>query len=698
LLAGAPQYDNAGADRGAVYWFNVTNPASPQQLSRTLIPGTDASDFCGISVKLHQGFGIVGCPGMNANVGRVVVLDARAGVAGATVSKTLSATGVSSFGIDVDASDGLIAATDLGGTIALFDLSGSSTTSLREFPVPGFVQASSLALSGNTLLLGNQSDAAQGSAAGAGIVLRNLTRPLPLQKVTAKGDFAPGAPETGFASFSDVRLSDDGSLAIAGGLSGPGSGGGKDTGVWETLGGSSLTLASKSRNVVGGSTLSAVGAPLMKASFTLAVPATTIPGTVIYRAKLDGTKPALLRDNGTSVAVAFAAGQAVDGSELLSLGAAAVPTLDNSLAFAGKFKLSGATTAANDSALIWHRFSHPSVPPIASATETIREGDASGFSAEPGEASPPTIGEIALPMALTGTRLFSIHQLTGPADKNQGLIGRSSISGALEALFRKGVSHPPNATGAAQASLLFGSFLGVSSDPLNRFMFRAQLTGDGVTAANNEGLWGASGGSVKQIIRKGDLLPGSATASISGFKAFWVANGQFMVWVTLKGTGVTAANDQAVVLFQTSAPVADVPVVLLREGDFAPGLSPAKIGTIQQIEVDGMQGQYLILAGLTGAPGKDLALFRGHSKAPLGSASEQPIRLPYPILRKGIWFDDQPSKLKSFSLPTNTRGTSGAGNIGLGTVLQATAPSTSSRIVSLLTFENGVTQAGAGAP
>jgi hypothetical protein len=436
----------------------------------------------------------------------------------------------------------------------------------------------------------------------------------------------------------------------------------------------------------------------MKSSFTLAVPATTIPGTVIYRAKLDGTKPAFLRSDGTSVAVAFAAGQTVGGRELLSLGAAAVPTLDNSFAFACKFKLGGATTEANDSALVWHRFAHASVPPIASETGTIREGDASGFVAAPGEPVPPTIGEITLPMALTGTSLYSIHQLTGPADKNQGLISRATISGALNPFYRKGVSHPPNSAGAAQGTLLFGSFLGVSSDPINRLLFRAQLTGDGVTLANNEGLWGASGGPVKQIIRKGDPLPGSASATIGEFKAFWVANGQFIVWVKLKGPGITPANDLALVLFQTAAPVADVPIVLLREGDFAPGLSPAKIGTIQQVEVDGMQGQYLILASLTGAPGKDLALFRGHSKAPLASAADQPIRLPYPILRKGIWFDDQPSKLKSFSLPANTRGTSGAGNIGLGSVLQATSPSASGRMVSLLTFDNGVIQVGAGAP
>lgn len=700
MVVGAPLLDDGGADRGGVYWYNILNPVLPVQVARTLIPGTDASDLCGAVVRLHQSFAVVGCPGMAAGDGRIVVLDPRGNLQAPVVSKTLQVSSALSFGNSMDVSDGLIIGADLDSTVGLFDLSSSSSAPIRELRTPGFKQVNSLALQGNTLLLGMEGDDTQGNFAGAGVVLRQVTRPLPLRKVTAKRDYAPGVVEAQFNTFRDVRMNANGQIAIAGGLTGAGSGGGKDVGIWDTLGGAPLNLAGKSRLTLDGATVSSLEAPLLKASETLAVPATTIPASLIFRARINGAQSALYRDDGTTVKRAFSAGDLLDGSPLLSLGQVSAPMVDNSLAFQCKFKTGGATAAGNDSAVVWHRFQHNSAPPINSETSLLREGAASGFSTAPGELVAPVLGEMGSAFALTGNRFLCVAQLTGDAARNQGLIARDTLSGALNPGFRKGVNEVPDNLANPISGVTFSAFLGIASDTSNRLLFRARVQGSNVTKTTNEGLFGSfNPGQVGQVLRTGQPFPGSTGVTISGIKAFWPSAEQQVAWVTLKGSQVNASNDQALILFQIGAPVDKAPLVLMREGDAAPGLTPARVGSLLQVDVEPTHGQYLILASLSGVPAsKNLALFRGHSKAPLASIQDQPIRLPYPILRKGILFDDQPGKLQSFSLPANNRSLSGAGNIGLGTVLQASSATGSTRLVSTLVFDNGVTQVGAGAP
>ncbi len=698
MLVGAPFLDDGGADRGAVYWYSVATPSSPVQLSRTLIPGSGAGAYCGISVKLHQNLGIVACAGMAVNEGQITVLDPRANVTAPVVLKTLSSSGSSFLGVSLDVADGLIVAGGLDYDVALFDISGSSSTPLRVIKTPGFLQCSSVALHDSTLLIGTEGDSTQGNFAGAGHLLRHVTRSSPLKKVAGKGEFAPGVVEASFAAFTDCRVNGNGHLAISGKLAGPGSGGGKDLGIWETLGGSPLTLGGKSRLIADGATINTLSNPLIKASETLLVPATTIPATTLFRATINSpAKPALFRDDGTEVKLVFAGGSIISGAEILRFGQVSVPAVDNSVAFQSKFKLGSGTTANDDSALVWHRFQHNSAPPINSETGIIREGAASGFAAASGETSAPLIGEVSQQAALTGTGLFSIQQLTGPADKNQGLISRSTVSGALQPGFRKGVSTPPDFTGMPLFGTLFRSFLGISSDTDNRILFRATLSG--LPSANNEGLWGMKNpAQIIQLFSKGSPLTG-LEALVAGFRAYWASANQHLALLTLKGPSVNASNDQALVLMQIGGPTDGTPLVLMREGDPAPGLHPARIGVIQQVDVEPASGQYLILATLTNCPpGRNLALFRGHSKAPLSAANQRLMRLPYPILRKGTLFAGQTSRLKSFNLPANTRSPSGAGNIGLGSAIQGSSNTASTALTSILVFENGSTQVAAGTP
>ena len=189
-----------------------------------------------------------------------------------------------------------------------------------------------------------------------------------------------------------------------------------------------------------------------------------------------------------------------------------------------------------------------------------------------------------------------------------------------------------------------------------------------------------------------------AGVKIARFLAFWQTNGQQIVLVQLTGAGVTTANDQALIVFQSSAAL-NQPLVLLREGDIAPGCPGATIGVINRVDVSSYWGQYAVLATLNGAAkGTELALFRGASSKVV-TASTQVLRRPVLVLRKGFLFDNQPSKVKSITLPANLLPASGAGTTGLGSAIQETSGITQAgKIALVIDFENGVRQIMNGIP
>ena len=89
-----------------------------------------------------------------------------------------------------------------------------------------------------------------------------------------------------------------------------------------------------------------------------------------------------------------------------------------------------------------------------------------------------------------------------------------------------------------------------------------------------------------------------------------------------------------------------------------------------------------MLATLTGAaPGTDQALFVGNVGR--GNTTDGfALRRPYLRLRKGQLFDNQPSKIKSISLPTTNMAASGAGSMGRGRAISG------STIVFTVEFDN----------
>jgi hypothetical protein len=183
------------------------------------------------------------------------------------------------------------------------------------------------------------------------------------------------------------------------------------------------------------------------------------------------------------------------------------------------------------------------------------------------------------------------------------------------------------ASGAVPATASFSSFTGLTH--LSTFpLYRAKLKG--AAASANEGIWR---GSNLLVLKGADLASaGLPDVRIGSIVRFWPAgNGQMVVQVTLTGSGVTAANQSALLLRQNDSSY----LVLLRSGDRAPGAGPATVLAIQAVDVNPVSGHYAVLGSLSGAQSSsNQALWAGQTA--LGdNGVNQFRRLPSLRLRKG---------------------------------------------------------------
>ena len=136
--------------------------------------------------------------------------------------------------------------------------------------------------------------------------------------------------------------------------------------------------------------------------------------------------------------------------------------------------------------------------------------------------------------------------------------------GALTIAVRKGDTMLPGPVKAAA----FGSNL-MTGD---RILYNLQLSGAGVTAANDESIWLYTPGSGNALLlREGNPAPGTGGAVFSGSLQMSsnavTGNGRFEFLTGLAGAGVTTANDQALYIADTTGAA----TLLAREGAAAPG-------------------------------------------------------------------------------------------------------------------------------
>ena len=305
-----------------------------------------------------------------------------------------------------------------------------------------------------------------------------------------------------------------------------------------------------------------------------------------------------------------------------------------------------------------------------------------------------TLGQFAPRLCYVNSNHYYSAALTGSGvstGNNAVVLGRTA-AGVQSVVARKGDT-AVDPFGVATAGITYSSFIGEASNSLETALYRATVTGApgaGVTIANNEGIWAYDPAFAirRLMVQKGSIVAELFINKIARIISFWgTANlasvEQAIVLVQLSGSGINASNDQVLLLVQSDN---DSVRILVREGDPAQGCPGAKIGVISRVESDPISHGYAVLATLTGAaPGTDQALFVGNVSR--GDTSHGfALRRPYLRLRKGQLFDNQPSKIKSISLPTTNMAASGAGSMGRGRAISG------STIVFTVEFDNGVRQ------
>jgi hypothetical protein len=180
--------------------------------------------------------------------------------------------------------------------------------------------------------------------------------------------------------------------------------------------------------------------------------------------------------------------------------------------------------------------------------------------------------------------------------------------GALTIAVRKGDTMLPGPVKAA-------AFSGNNLMTNDRILYNLQLSGTGVTTANDESLWLYTPGSGNALLlREGNPAPGTNGAVFRG--AFGMSsngvtgNGRLEFLTSLAGGDVTAANDQALYIADTTG----ASTLLAREGAPAPGTNATFKGFNQFFSYVNEAGVGVFQATLTGGtvdPANDNGIWAG---------------------------------------------------------------------------------------
>ena len=693
----------ASGGKGAGYLFNIE---TLQQVGVFQPSSLVAGDGAGYFVAMSRGRLFLGA-NSRASARGSVFCALRYNTTSFTEITASDGVAGDNFGVVVAADAGMLLVGAYGvasqtGAAYLYDVGapGTGATQVRkiqpEDAVTNQLFGVSVALCGNTALIGADNDSTQASGSGSAYLMRPLLVPCSaLTKVVARGESAPGAPDTFFNILGDAFVNYVPRVAFSSTLSGLGSNANTDTGVWTTnVSPNTLHMVYKSRNVLPtGEVIQSVSPPLINEDLHVLFPMTLKVGTGITpvtaatsrRLFSQGTTgtPAQYLSNGSTVTGAPAS---YTGAKLLAFGETVQGDsfISDYWATAVKLTLSAAlaTTATNDSGVLV--FSGTTAEGFREGSDTIPGG---------GVFYGQFTGRVGL---LYNQYVFS-SATTGPVGNNQIVVQKPVASGSPVIVMQKGDTAPESI-----GSPVISSFLGEATDGLNVALVRATLTGGtGVTTANNEGIWSrTTAGTKHQVLRKGDTV-GLTGLHVGKILSAWGANffsGQQLVLAQMAGVGVTAANDLALILVQEgSTAAAPNYFILMREGDPAQGCGTGTIGTISRVIVDSYVGSYMVLVTLAGAPlGTEQALYTGrlvtNSSVLIGDATTTSIlRRPFLFLRKGWMYDDQPGRVKSISIPASNVTPSGMGGTG-----RANAMSWTSTLAVTVTFDNGITQVMTG--
>lgn len=507
--------------------------------------------------------------------------------------------------------------------------------------------------SSSTGINGNPSPATPLNDSGAGYV---FSGDWPFYTSLAKGmQSAPGAGDLAFSRPSSAAVSDAATVLYGFSLTGAGASSGRGSAMFSTLAGAGLTdlLVQAGDDLAGFGDGFSVGSRVV--SLSEPIVHQNVQGG-IFQAVVSG--PGITSSNNRAILKD-------DGSYLRLLRRTGRPIAELGNASAGSF-VGVLQSLDSDLITVSHKLLTSSVTPVVSATNDsgILPLNASGGVVA---AVPPREGDAAYggggnfgqfsglaSAALGGVIRFTAALLpTGGAAAKQAVFSTNSAATTTSRV----VLQDENAWEAAPAK--FGVFPAVGEAGTGT-VFRATLTG--VASSINEGVWNSNGS--KKLLQKGVAKDGF---TVTRFIRVWpVGNDQAVFHVMLGGTGVTTTNNVAILLLQANGTI----LPLLRTNDVAPGvgLTAAKVASILSVDVNPVNGHYVILGSLRGvSSATNQALWAGQTT--LGNDTTNRVqRLPSLRLRKGdLYRTSRTPKdlIRSITLRTAPE-SSGIGARGLG--------------------------------
>ncbi|MCX6854640.1 MAG: hypothetical protein NTV80_07015 [Verrucomicrobia bacterium] len=444
-------------------------------------------------------------------------------------------------------------------------------------------------------------------------VVRGLAAPLPGEVLASTGDNAPGINGATYSAFTSATLGQYGAnyAILANVKPGVGTPVGTTKGLWlDTNNG--YRLAARTGTIFSqlGNSLSDISAPQLGTSDQVHYTATA-KGPA-YPSGSDSLIGVGYLDGSISTRSSYSSG--LFGMGTIVLGTSASSQGNNmsghDVALLAKLKPgAGGTTAANDSGIaISNSISGAQI-------KALREGDVAALD---------TLGQIN---RIQYAQEAVIFQANVVGATGQGLYKWDRMTQQTQVIARANAGNPiPNAT----TSAIFSE----TSLP-GRTLFRVSLKG--VPATSNEALFNWQSNSTSLWWQKGSGDSSGLGVIHDKLLGYWLlGSNDSLLRVNLKSgaSKVTAANDGCLLRRAASGP----DLVLLREGDPAPGIPDAKIGVIQRIDVDANEVCYVALVSLVGAPkGMDQALYTGYAKT-LGGLPNSAIA-PDLLLQKGTLID-----------------------------------------------------------
>ncbi len=689
-LAGAPKFSGDDFDReGAAFLYDTKSGGwigeyvSPD-------PGDDLN--FGASVSLSAGYALIGAPGDDeggADAGAAYLVDPRK--AGALKILRPDPANGDAFGSAVSLSGNLalIGAEYVDesgpdeGYAGIFVIRQAEETGMRPLEPLTSLTVSllielgrgdseaydyfgrSVALCGNRAVVGASGDDDLDTESGAAYFYRDLIGPLPGWTYTQKGNSAPEVVDAEFRRFVQPLYTADGAALVAA-LSGPGTNLNRDVGMWKFSDSWGL-LAIKNRNPFSidnstdldgltCQTFSVMGSGRNGTLLDSVLGGAGVTGrnnrALILDDRFDLPDLLLLR-TGTPIP------ELNDAEMLLTLG----PRADDVVAIPYLLRRgTGDANAGNDSGVLTLNPNDASV-----LDATLREGGSGAFGEWRQFFGRASMGDYDF---VTGAHFV-------PAGESKSVTGLV-IDSADGPIVREGEAE----YGGGGAT--FRSFLGEGLDVGENLVFRATLVGGDARVSNNEGLFfNNDSGTTARFFREGDEIDpvGQPGVVISRFLKWWSGERLYAL-VKLRGPGVNAANDCALIVSWNQFAPFDQIEVLLREGDVVDKCDGARVRAIQRAEVDA-GGSYAVLVSLTGSPATNQALLVGDCNDAL-DYGQPAFAMPVMLYRKGRLIQSSgggTTGLRSVTLSTqNDR--FGVGGQGLPMVVD------DGGFLSILTFTN----------